>query len=98
MVDTQENHYPLNREDFSFKMDEKNIHFDVVFNAIHGAPEDGQLAEILDQLYIPHTSCSQSIAALTFNKLNCLKRPKNGKSQWQNHSPFTKETFWMLMQ
>ena len=34
VVDTQENHYPLNREDFSFKMDEKNIHFDVVFNAI----------------------------------------------------------------
>ena len=39
VVDTQENHYPLNQEDFSFKMDEKNIHFDVVFNAIHGAQE-----------------------------------------------------------
>ena len=38
VVDAQENHYPLNRKDFSFKMDEKNIHFDVVFNAIHGAP------------------------------------------------------------
>ena len=77
VVDTQENHYPLNREDFSFKMDEKNIHFDVVFNAIHGAPgEDGQLAEILDQLHIPHTSCSQSIAALTFNKLDCLEKAK----------------------
>ncbi len=77
VVDTQENHYPLNREDFSFKIDEKIIHFDVVFNAIHGAPgEDGQLAEILDQLHIPHTSCSQSIAELTFNKLDCLEKAK----------------------
>jgi len=77
VVDTQENHYPLNREDFSFKMDEKNIHFDVVFNAIHGAPgEDGQLAKQLEQLHIPHTSCSQKIAALTFNKRNCLEKVK----------------------
>ena len=77
VVDTQENHCPLNREDFSFKMDEKKIHLDVVFNAIHGAPgEDGQLAEILDQLHIPHTSCSKNTAALTFNKRDCLEKAK----------------------
>ena len=34
-------------------MDGKVVHFDVVFNAIHGSPgEDGQLAEILGQLQI----------------------------------------------
>ncbi len=77
VVDPKENHYRLNPENFTFKMDEKIIHFDVVFNAIHGAPgEDGQLAEILDQLHIPHTSCSQNIAALTFNKRDCLEKAK----------------------
>ena len=80
VVDSQEKHYPLNLENFSFKMDGKNIHFDVVFNSIHGAPgENGQLAEILDQLHIPHTSCSQNIAALTFNKRDCLEKAKEWK-------------------
>jgi D-alanine-D-alanine ligase len=48
-----------------------------VFNAIHGTPgEDGQLAEILEQLRIPHTSCGQKTAALTFNKRDCLEKVK----------------------
>ena len=77
VIDTQGNHYPLNRENFTFQMNKKIMHFDVIFNAIHGAPgEDGQLAKILDQLHIPHTSCDENIATLTFNKRDCLEKVK----------------------
>ena len=77
VVDHQENIFPLNLDNFTFKIGEKTVHFDVVFNAIHGAPgEDGQLAEILSSLKIPHTSCSRSTAELTFDKRNCLEKVK----------------------
>ena len=35
VIDNQEKQYPLNLENLSFKMDNKNVHFYVVFNAIH---------------------------------------------------------------
>jgi D-alanine-D-alanine ligase len=77
ILDPQENLYPLDAKNFTFKMNEKIIHFDVVFNAIHGTPgEDGRLAEILEQHGIPHTSCSRKIAYLTFNKRDCLEKVK----------------------
>jgi D-alanine-D-alanine ligase len=77
VIDSQKNHYPLDPKNFTFKRDNKAVHFDVVFNAIHGTPgEDGQLAEILEQLRIPHTSCGQKTAALTFNKRDCLEKVK----------------------
>jgi D-alanine-D-alanine ligase len=77
VIDSQKNHYPLDPKNFTFKRNNKAVHFDVVFNAIHGTPgEDGQLAEILEQLRIPHTSCGQKTAALTFNKRDCLEKVK----------------------
>jgi D-alanine-D-alanine ligase len=77
VIDSQKNHYPLDPKNFTFKKNNKAVHFDVVFNAIHGTPgEDGQLAEILEQLRIPHTSCGQKTAALTFNKRDCLEKVK----------------------
>jgi D-alanine-D-alanine ligase len=77
VIDSQKNHYPLDPKNFTFKRNNKAVHFDVVFNAIHGTPgEDGQLAEILEQLRIPHTSCDQKTAALTFNKRDCLEKVK----------------------
>ena len=80
VIDQKENQFLLDPKKFTFKMNEKIIHFDVVFNAIHGEPgEDGKLAESLDQLKIPHTSCSQKIAALTFNKRDFLEKVK----EWQ---------------
>ena len=40
---------------------------------IHGAPgENGQLAGYLEVLGIPHSSCSTAMAALTYDKRNCL--------------------------
>lgn len=77
VIDSQKNHYPLDPKNFTFKRNNKAVHFDVVFNAIHGTPgEDGKLAEILEQLSIPHTSCDQKTAALTFNKRDCLEKVK----------------------
>lgn len=77
VIDSQKNHYPLDPKNFTFKRNNKAVHFDVVFNAIHGTPgEDGQLAEILEQLRIPHTSWGQKTAALTFNKRDCLEKVK----------------------
>ena len=77
VIDSRENHYPLNPKNFTFKRDHKTVHFDVVFNAVHGTPgEDGLLAEILEQNHIPHTSCDQKTAALTFNKRDCLEKVK----------------------
>lgn len=77
VIDKEQNTYPLNLKDFSFKIDAKTMSFDVVFNAIHGAPgEDGELAKILASLNIPHTGCSVSTSALTFNKRDCLKKMK----------------------
>ena len=54
VVDLENNTYPLKLEDFSFKLRETIVHFDVVFNAIHGTPgEDGKLAKLLSSLNIP---------------------------------------------
>jgi D-alanine-D-alanine ligase len=64
--------YPINKGDFSISIAGQTIHFDAVFNALHGTPgEDGLFQAYLDLLEIPHTSCSVFAAALTFNKAEC---------------------------
>ncbi|MCX2679680.1 D-alanine--D-alanine ligase [Galbibacter sp. EGI 63066] len=63
----------INKGDFTLSIDEETIHFDCIFNAIHGTPgEDGFLQGYLELLNIPHTSCPMYQAALTFNKRDCL--------------------------
>lgn len=65
---------PINRHDFSFNYGEETIHFDCVFNAIHGTPgEDGLMQAYFELLGIPQTSCGCYQAALTFNKRDLLK-------------------------
>lgn len=65
--------FPVNLHDFSIATDNKIIHFDCVFNAIHGSPgEDGLMQAYFELLKIPHTSCGSYQAALTFNKRDCL--------------------------
>lgn len=65
--------FPVNKHDFSVTLKDKIIHFDCVFNAIHGAPgEDGTMQAYFELLQIPHTSCGAYQAALTFNKRDCL--------------------------
>lgn len=61
--------WPLNRIDLSFERDGKTLHFDVVFNAIHGHPgEDGFMQALLELNHIAHSSCGFFESALTFNK------------------------------
>lgn len=75
--------HPVDKSDFSIVIDGKKIHFDCVFNAIHGTPgEDGLMQAYFKLLEIPHTSCGHYQAALTFNKRDLLSalRPFGIKS------------------
>ena len=68
---------PFDTASFQWKDGDQLKHFDVIFNAVHGPPgEDGDLAKKLAQLGLPHTSCGPDAAALTYNKINCLKAAK----------------------
>ncbi len=63
---------PVNRADFSIEKEGETIHFDAVFNVIHGTPgEDGKLQGYFDLLNIPYTSCGVDASALSFNKFLC---------------------------
>ena len=53
---------------------------DVIFNTIHGPPgENGQLASKLKSKNIPHTSCDEFSAQLTYNKRECISSVKKYK-------------------
>lgn len=68
---------PINRADFTLKMDEKTIVFDAVFNTIHGTPgENGLFQAYLELLDIPQTASDFYQAALTFNKRDCISALK----------------------
>ena len=65
--------FPIDKNNFKVQVNETQIHFDCVFNAIHGSPgEDGFMQGYFELLHIPHTSCPMYQAALTFNKRDCL--------------------------
>ncbi|TWP26049.1 D-alanine--D-alanine ligase [Apibacter muscae] len=65
--------YPINKEDFSFILNDKKINFDVLVNTIHGTPgEDGILQAYWELLNIPYTGCYFYNSALTFNKKDTL--------------------------
>jgi D-alanine-D-alanine ligase len=62
----------IDKNDFSLSIGIKRIHFDAVFNAIHGTPgENGKLQGYFDMLGIPYTSCDVTTSAITFNKSFC---------------------------
>ena len=67
----------VNKHDFSLELHGSKVHFDCVFNAIHGTPgEDGKLQAYFELLGIPQTSCGSYQAALTFNKRDLLSTLK----------------------
>jgi D-alanine-D-alanine ligase len=67
-----EKEYQVDKNDFSLHLPGEHVHFDVVFNAIHGTPgENGKLQGYLDMLDIPYTSSDVTTSALTFNKDFC---------------------------
>ncbi|MGB0260369.1 MAG: D-alanine--D-alanine ligase [Flavobacteriaceae bacterium] len=60
---------PIDQKDFSCG----DLIFDVVFNAVHGAPgENGELQAYFDKRGIPYTGCSAEVSALTYNKSKTL--------------------------
>lgn len=62
----------VDKNDFSIRLSDKNITFDVAFIAIHGTPgEDGKLQGYFDIMGLPYTTCNLLISALTFNKVLC---------------------------
>lgn len=61
--------YDVDKNDFSFRINENKIKFDYAYITIHGRPgEDGRLQGYLDMLNIPYSSCGVLAGALTFNK------------------------------
>ena len=73
LIDDFGKEHPIDRSDFTAHVNGKKIHFDVVFNTIHGTPgEDGLLQAYLNILNIPQTTCDYYQAALTFNKRDCI--------------------------
>ncbi len=72
-IDELENETPINRNDFSLSINNTTIHFDCVYNTIHGTPgEDGHMQAYFALLNIPQTSCEMYQSALTFNKRDLL--------------------------
>jgi D-alanine-D-alanine ligase len=62
----------IDRNDFSFSMNNEKVKFDFAYITIHGTPgEDGKLQGYFDLLQIPYSSCSVLVSALTFNKFSC---------------------------
>lgn len=64
--------FPVDRNDFTVKINNRKVIFHCVFNIIHGTPgEDGKLQGYFDLLNITYTSSNACTSALTFNKAYC---------------------------
>lgn len=65
---------PVNKNDFSFSLNNQKTKFDAVFMAIHGTPgEDGRLQAYFEMLGIPVTTGNTTAMALSFDKYFCNK-------------------------
>ncbi len=63
------NHYPIDKNDFSFHNGTEQIVFDFAYITIHGTPgEDGVLQGYFDMLQIPYSNCGVLASSLTFSK------------------------------
>ena len=61
--------YPLDKNDFSLRVEGVRYEFDYALIIIHGTPgEDGRLQGYLDIMGIPYSSCSMVSSAITFDK------------------------------
>lgn len=71
---TEQEIYPIDKNDFSFERNGKKIVFDFAFITIHGTPgENGLLQGYFELMHIPYSTCNTLTSALTFNKF------------WNNH-------------
>lgn len=62
----------IDKNDFSFVLDNEKIQFDCAYITIHGIPgEDGKLQGYFDLIGMPYSCCDVLAASLTFNKFVC---------------------------
>lgn len=72
-LDQDERRYPINKENFSVTLENKQLKFDVCFNIIHGMPgENGIMQAYWDAIGQKYTGCDSYQSALTFNKKDTL--------------------------
>jgi D-alanine-D-alanine ligase len=63
---------PVDKNNFSFNLEGREIRFDYAFISMHGPPgEDGKLQAYFDLLHIPYSSSGVLSLALSFNKYAC---------------------------
>ena len=68
-VEANGNHYPIDKNDFSFHNGTEQVVFDFAYITIHGTPgEDGVLQGYFDMLQIPYSNCGVLASSLTFSK------------------------------
>ena len=66
-------HFNIDKSDFSFTKDGIKTQFHTIINTVHGTPgEDGHLQAYWELLEIPYTGCNFYQSALTFNKRDTL--------------------------
>ena len=71
----EEEEIKVNKNNFTFILNNQLISFNIVFMALHGPPaENGVIQPYFDNLNISYSSCSESVSALTFNKYECNKQ------------------------
>jgi len=69
----------VDKNDFSIRIDDKNINFDAVFMALHGDPgENGVLQSYFELVGIPCTTGAPFSMAMTFNKFSTVQMLKSG--------------------
>lgn len=74
VVELDDSEVSIDKNDFSFMLNNQKTSFDSVFNIIHGTPgEDGKLSGYFDLLGIEYNSSGVLESALTFNKNWCNK-------------------------
>ncbi len=63
---------PIDKNDFSFTVNNRKETFDYAYITIHGEPgEDGCLQGYFKMMNIPHSTCNVLAASLTYNKHFC---------------------------
>jgi D-alanine-D-alanine ligase len=72
-INSKNHETSINKESFTFKLNNKLIQFDCVFNAIHGSPgEDGEIQSYFEKLNIPVTGSGVFQSKITYDKIECL--------------------------
>ena len=63
---------PIDKNKFTYLLNDKEHSFDVVFITIHGTPgEDGKLQAYFDMIQLPYVNSGVLSSALSFNKWAC---------------------------